>query len=92
LKRKFPCPNCGAPVREGSRSCRGCGSDAQTGWRDDDEAASESIEIPEEELSPGDYRSFLEREGLARRTWTRRFLARLLLVALLVLGLLLLLR
>ena len=28
----FPCPNCGAEVREGSNVCPECGSDEETGW------------------------------------------------------------
>lgn len=43
----FECPNCGAEVRVGKKSCRECGSDAGTGWMDSAEIDYQSIDIPE---------------------------------------------
>jgi hypothetical protein len=43
----FECPNCGAAVRVGKKSCRECGSDAGTGWMDSAEIDYQSIDIPE---------------------------------------------
>src|SRR6516162_1904084 len=59
----FICPHCGAQVPTGATSCRGCGSDDETGW-------SESAGEWEEEVrSPGygsdddfDYDEFLANE------------------------------
>jgi hypothetical protein len=71
----FSCAHCGAPVREGSRACRECGSDAATGWKAD--APSESLDLPESELSAEDYETFLARERLAggRRRSARGWIA-----------------
>ena len=41
----FPCPNCGAEVRAGSRSCPECGSDEETGWSDD--TLYDGLDLPE---------------------------------------------
>ena len=41
------CPNCGEPLPQNAVACRACGSDAETGWRDDVDYYS--IEIPEED-------------------------------------------
>ena len=42
----FPCPNCGEPVADNAVACRECGSDADTGWREDPDYYS--IELPED--------------------------------------------
>jgi len=31
----FHCPNCGEAVRLGAKACPHCGSDEETGWRDE---------------------------------------------------------
>ena len=41
----FPCPHCGEELADNARACRGCGSDAETGWSEDIEY--HSVEIPE---------------------------------------------
>lgn len=46
-KAFFACPNCGAPVAAGAAACRECGSDANTGWKDDDEVDYASIDLPD---------------------------------------------
>lgn len=43
----FACPHCGAEVRAGSKACRECGSDAGTGWQDQEEIDYQSLEIPD---------------------------------------------
>ena len=43
----FECPNCGADVVVGSKSCRECGSDATTGWQSSDEIDYQGIDLPE---------------------------------------------
>jgi hypothetical protein len=34
-RESFECPNCGAQVPGGARSCPECGSDDETGWSED---------------------------------------------------------
>ena len=41
------CDECGAEFRKGRLACPECGSDAQTGWKDEEEIQYESIEIPD---------------------------------------------
>ncbi len=43
----FACPHCGADVVVGSRVCRECGSDASTGWQDEAEIESTSVDLPD---------------------------------------------
>ena len=40
----FPCPNCGADVADGAISCKACGADAETGWKEDADSASPDLE------------------------------------------------
>ncbi|MBL8898901.1 MAG: hypothetical protein JNM84_14775 [Planctomycetes bacterium] len=49
------CAHCGALVPPRARACRECGSDAETGWRDEEELFLESIELPE--FDEADYRA-----------------------------------
>ena len=44
--RTFECPHCGAEVRAGAKACRECGSDAETGWQDEEEIAYQSLDLP----------------------------------------------
>ncbi len=44
--RTFECPHCGAEVRVGAAVCRECGSDADTGWQDEEEVAYQSLDLP----------------------------------------------
>lgn len=46
-RRTFECPHCGAEVEVGARACRECGSDASTGWQDDEEIDYQSLDIPD---------------------------------------------
>lgn len=46
-RRTFGCPHCGAEVAVGARACRECGSDASTGWQDDEEIDYQSLDIPD---------------------------------------------
>jgi hypothetical protein len=79
----FPCPSCGADVREGALACKACGADDRTGWADDAEGG---LDLPGT-LSDEDYRDFVE-SGMGERVrggiplWTR--LVGLLLVVVLV--------
>lgn len=43
----FSCPNCGADVRVGAKVCRECGSDASTGWQDQDDIDHASVDLPD---------------------------------------------
>ena len=43
----FECPHCGAAVAVGARACRECGSDASTGWQDEQEIDYQSVDIPD---------------------------------------------
>ena len=43
----FVCGHCGADVLVGSKSCRECGSDADTGWQSAEEVDYQSVEIPD---------------------------------------------
>ncbi|MCI0587241.1 MAG: hypothetical protein L0323_10415 [Planctomycetes bacterium] len=81
MKESPPCPHCGAPVPARARSCRECGSDASTGWAPEDRIGSESVDLPEPELDPEEYREFLQREGLAGGKGRRSRRRLLLLVA-----------
>ena len=58
------CAECGAEFRKGRLACPECGSDAETGWKDEEEIQYESVEIPvgwgpENEPSKGPGRYFL---------------------------------
>ena len=39
------CPNCGAPLKPDAVFCHECGSDAETGWREDSDL--ESLDLPQ---------------------------------------------
>jgi hypothetical protein len=43
----FPCPHCGADVPQGRISCRECGSDASTGWQDQEQIDYASLDLPD---------------------------------------------
>lgn len=43
----FVCGHCGADVVVGSKACRECGSDADTGWQSQEEIDYRSVEIPD---------------------------------------------
>lgn len=58
------CGYCGESFRAGRPSCPHCGSDAQTGWKDDDAIEAESVELGG--MDDDAYQDFLEREGLQR--------------------------
>ena len=51
------CPNCGAAVPSGARTCSECGADEETGWNED--AHAQGLGIPDEDF---DYDEFVERE------------------------------
>lgn len=49
----FVCPNCGADVPGGSKSCPECGSDERTGWSED--TYLDGVSLPgEDDDSPDD--------------------------------------
>lgn len=66
----FSCPNCGADVAVGAKVCRECGSDASTGWKDEDEIDYASVDLPDG-YRDGDGRSGDELPVLATPTWVR---------------------
>ena len=41
------CYECGAEFRRGRLACPECGSDAETGWKDETEIQYQSVEIPD---------------------------------------------
>ena len=47
VRRTFPCPHCGAEVYVDARVCKACGSDAETGWQDENEITYQSLDIPD---------------------------------------------
>jgi hypothetical protein len=93
----FPCPRCGAPVREGALACKECGSDERAGWADD---VHDGLDLPGA-MDDDQYAEFVASElgagdgsgGRAPRSalplWTR--LVGLALALLLLVGALLLL-
>ena len=64
----FVCPHCGAEVRAGARSCPECGSDDQTGWAEDSNAAGIDLPTGYGDDDEFDYDEFVRREfgGLSR--------------------------
>ena len=42
----FACPHCGADVPIGAKVCKECGSDAETGWHDEEEIQYQSLDLP----------------------------------------------
>jgi hypothetical protein len=52
-----------------ARACRECGSDAETGWRDEEELFLESIELPE--FDEEDYRAAVGELPGRRRSASR---------------------
>lgn len=86
----FVCPHCGADVLRGAKSCKECGSDAETGWAP--EAKRWDAEIESGGFDYDEYitREFPEHPG-KRPPWDRFVTARkLILLALIVLALLVL--
>lgn len=51
------CPNCGEDLPPKARSCPGCGSDENTGWSEEAQAAE--LGLPEDNF---DYQEFTQRE------------------------------
>jgi len=43
----FACPHCGADVPLGAKACKECGSDATTGWQDEQEVDYQSVDLPQ---------------------------------------------
>ena len=54
------CPHCGEELKPGALSCRSCGSDAATGWKEDLDYYS--VELPEDPPS----KRYRERNMLTR--------------------------
>jgi len=60
----FHCPNCSEKVRVGAKACPHCGSDDETGWRDDTHGESGlADDLPDD----FDYDEYLKREFPDRR-------------------------
>jgi hypothetical protein len=51
------CPNCGAEIPPGARSCPECGADEQTGWSE--QARYDGLGLPDETF---DHEDFVKRE------------------------------
>ncbi len=45
--KNVECPHCGAAFARGRLACPECGSDAQTGWRSDEDVEYEAVDLPE---------------------------------------------
>lgn len=43
----FECPNCGADVPVGAKSCRECGSDDSTGWQSGEQKDYAQVDLPD---------------------------------------------
>ena len=63
------CDYCGERFRSSRPSCPHCGSDAQTGWKDDDEIDAASVDLGT--MDDEGYEDFLRREGLAEEPTDR---------------------
>jgi hypothetical protein len=42
------CANCGAPIPRGARACPECGADERTGWRENEHAIYDGLDLPDE--------------------------------------------
>ena len=62
-RETFECPHCGADVLLGSKACKACGSDAETGWQSGEDVEYQSVDIPQG-WGPED-----EATGGGRRWW-----------------------
>ncbi len=90
-KETFPCPACGKPVPEGAISCRACGADEATGWREDDETERQELDL-ERHLDDEGYEEFLKEDlghGTIEPTPPRAGSLLLVVVAVLVVAILL---
>ncbi len=58
----FPCPVCGEEVPEGALSCRACGADDETGWKQDPETEAQGLDLPESSLDDEAYEDFVKTE------------------------------
>ena len=61
-RRRVPdtdCAHCGAPVPAGRLACPECGSDAETGWKSDEEIDYEAVELPGDEHEAAAHRPLL---------------------------------
>ena len=56
------CPHCGATYRRGRLACPECGSDAETGWQDQEELDYQSVDLPE---------AWLPEPGSPTPSWSR---------------------
>ncbi|HEX6813528.1 MAG TPA: zinc-ribbon domain-containing protein [Planctomycetota bacterium] len=66
-RETFECPNCGASVPVGAKACRECGSDAATGWQDQEEIDYQGEYIPEGYSEDPDHPGDLS--AAPRRVW-----------------------
>ena len=46
-KKTDYCPECGEVFPHGRLACPACGSDAETGWKSEEDIQYESVEIPD---------------------------------------------
>ena len=79
------CPHCGADVPPKAKRCPECGSDEETGWSDEAEAAN--LGLPDENF---DYDEFVKREfegGDKRRGIKWYWFVAAIIVVLILLGL-----
>lgn len=86
----FPCPFCGADVREGAKVCRSCGATDDCGWNEDNSDDGSDDDF--------DYNDFVAREfpdhpqtaspAAAAPLWMRLVILAILISFLLTLGLL----
>ena len=58
----FNCPHCGAPVPCGALACRACGSDAQTGWKENADVWEADIPTGYATDDEFDYDDYIRRE------------------------------
>ncbi|MBI5853292.1 MAG: hypothetical protein HZB39_19970 [Planctomycetes bacterium] len=79
-KRDVECPHCGAIFRAGRLACPDCGSDAQTGWQEQEEIDYQALDL--------DVPGYGEEAAAPRRSRRNRLVA-LVIVLAMVLALLL---
>ncbi|MGQ0613963.1 MAG: hypothetical protein ACT4PV_09530 [Planctomycetaceae bacterium] len=63
------CSYCGAITPQGALACPQCGSDAETGWREEDSV--DGLDLPAD-LDESTYQELLEEEGLVEGNRRRR--------------------
>lgn len=81
----FACPNCGAEVPAGAKSCPECGSDENTGWSEDTYLDGVTLPGEDDGDAPSDHSGMLDK---SRPVWMAAAILLLVLAALFLVGIL----